>query len=169
MRGCVGRFSVPHALLAAASLLPGFIAAAPAAGQSRRVVDVVTIGDPASDSAHEYAAEGAVEAVAAGKRFRQAQGWMRYSLRVYEDSEVTLACTFTGTEGRRLVFDLIVEGRKVLTHTFVTPSAEPTRLEFRLPQSLTGSLTAIAVMFRGVDGPTPGLIELRTVQEHLER
>ena len=88
---------------------------------------------------------------------------------MYEDSEVTLGCTFRGTEGHSLVFDLLVEGRKVLTHTLVTPSAAPTSLEFRLPRSLTRNLTAISVTLRGVDGPTPGLIELRTVQEHLER
>lgn len=153
----------------AVSLALGSIGTPPARGQGRRVVDVVMVGDPLSESAHEYAAEGAVEGIVAGRRFRQAQGWMRYSLRVYEDSEVTLACTFRGTEGRRLVFDLMVEGRKVLTRVLETHSAEPTSLEFRLPQTLTRSLTAIAVILRGVDGPTPGLIELRTEQEHLER
>ena len=67
------------------------------------------------------------------------------------------------------MFDLLVEGRKVLTHTFVTPSPAPTSLEFRLPRSHTKNLSSISVTLRGVDGPTPGLIELRTVQEHLER
>ena len=134
-------------------------AAAPAAGaQGRRVVDLVTVGDRSNEWAHQYAGDEATEGVIDGKSFRQARGWLRYSLSVYQDSEVTLGCTFRGSEGRSLVFDLLVEGRKVLTHTLVTPSAAPTNLEFRLPRSFTRNLTAISVMLRGVNGPTPGLI-----------
>jgi hypothetical protein len=139
------------------------------AGQGRRVVDVVKVGDPASEREHEFAGDGVTDGVADGRAFRQARGWLRYSLNVYDDSEVTLACTFRGSEGRTYVFDLLVEGRKVVTHTFVSPSSVPMKVEFRVPMSVTAGRTSISVMLRAVDGVTPGVIELRTVQEHLER
>jgi hypothetical protein len=140
-----------------------------AAGQSRWVVDVVQVGDAKSERDHDYAAEGVSGGMVEGKTFRQARGWLRYSMRVFDDTEVAVACVFRGSEGRRLVFDLVVDSRKVATHTFVSPSTTPVTVEYRVPLKLTEGKPRISVMLRGVDGPTPGLIELRTVQEHLEQ
>ena len=144
------------------------VALSPAA-QGRRVVDVVQVGDAVSEQEHGYAAEGATSEVRDGRTSRQATGWLRYTMKVYDDSEVTVACTFRGSEGRRLVFNLVVDGRVAVTHTFVSPSAAPVAVEFRVPEKLTLAKTKITVTLRGVNGPTPSVIELRTVQEHLER
>ena len=103
-----------------------------------------------------------------GRTYREARGWLSYSMAVYEDTEVTLSCVFRGTEGRRLAFDLLVEGRPVKTHAVVSPSSRPASVEFRIPFEITKGLTVIHVTLRAVDGPTPALLELRTVQEHLE-
>lgn len=165
----MGVFLGARARLGAPLVVLLAMASAPAAVQGRRVVDLVRVGDEASEQEHEYAGDGVTEGVIEGRPFRQARGWLSYELNVYDDSEVALSCTFRGTEGRRLVFDLLVEGRKVVTHTLVTPSAAPTSVEIRVPSSMTRDLTRIFVTLRAVSGPTPGLIELRTVQEHLER
>jgi hypothetical protein len=139
-----------------------------ASGQGRRVVDVVRVGDSASEREHDYTGERVSTGLVDGRTYRQASGWMSYSMTVYEDSEVTLNCTFRGSEGRRLVFDLLVEGRKIATHTFVSPSPAAVNVELRVPMSVTRGLTGIRVTLRAQEGPTPGLLELRTVQEHLE-
>jgi hypothetical protein len=141
-----------------------------ARGQGRRVVDVVKVGDSVAERLHDYAGERVSDGpVEDGRRFRQALGWQRYTLAVYDDSEVALSFTFRGSEGRHAAFDLVVEGRKVTTHTFTSQSEVPAAIEIRLPMALTAGRTSLIVMLRAVDGPTPGLIELCALQEHLER
>ena len=139
------------------------------AAQGLRAVDVVKVGDASSEQEHDFAGAGLTGGVIDNRICRQTTDWLSYSMAVYEDTEVTLVCTFRGTEGRRLTFDLLVEGRKIVTHRFEAPSAAPRTIEFRIPFSITKGLTSIHVMLRAVDGLTPGLLELRTVQEHLER
>ena len=140
-----------------------------AAAPGLRVVDVVKAGDAASEREHDYEGAGATVEALDGRTLRQARGWLSYSMTVYEDTEVTLACAFRGSDGKKFVFDLLVEGRKIVTHTFVSPSPAPVMVEFRIPFEVTKGLTSIHVMLKAAAGPTPGLLELRTVQEHLER
>lgn len=149
-------------------LLPAVSIGFAAAGQSRWVVDVVQSGDAKSEREHDYTGEGVTDGTIDGRAFRQARGWLRYSMRVYGDTEVAVVCVFRGSETQRFVFDLLVDGRKAATHTFVSPSAAPVTVEYRVPMKLTEGRTRVSVMLRGVEGPTPGLVELRTVQEHLE-
>jgi hypothetical protein len=139
------------------------------ARQGRRVVDVVTMGDARSEREHEYAGERASDGVVDGRIFRQAAGWMRVALTVYEDTEVTLVATFRGSAGAPIPYDLLVEGQKIPVPVFVSPSMTATRVEVLVPIALTQGRTRITIMLRAADGPTPGLLELRTVQEHLER
>jgi hypothetical protein len=154
-------------ILAIALLVVSTAWAAPP--QGRRVVDLVTMGDARSEREHEYAGERVTEGVVDGRVFRQAAAWLRVSLAVYEDTEVTLVGMFRGNAGDPIAFELLVEGRKVPAPAFVSPSTSPARVEFPVPMTLTQGKTRISVVFRAVGGPTPGLIELRTVQEHLER
>jgi hypothetical protein len=137
--------------------------------QARRVVDVVTVGDARSEREHEYAGQDVVEGVVDGKPFRQARGWLRYSLTTYDDTQVTVRCIFRGSEGQSLPFELLVEGRPILTHTFRSPSAAPVTVEFPIPMQVTRDKTIVSVTIRAVNGLTPGLLTLQTVQEHLEQ
>jgi uncharacterized protein len=145
-------------------LLPTSITSA----QARRVVDVVTVGDPRSELAHDSAGEDVTAGLVDGHRFKQARGWLRYTLATFDDTEVTLVCTFRGSEGQSQVFDLLVEGQKVATRTVASASSASVELEFRLPLGVTAGRTNLAVTIRAVGGPTPRLAALRTVQEHLE-
>ena len=155
-----------RALLRAASLALALAVALSA--QGRRVVDVVLAGDEKSAHDHDAEGEGLTEGTVAGRPFRQAAGWLRYTLRTFDDTEVTVACLCRGTEGRRLTFELFVDGQAAGTHTLASPSADPVLKEYRVPAKLTLGKTTISVTLRGVNGPTPGVLELRTVQEHLE-
>lgn len=132
----------------------------------RRIVDRVIVGDTASEVSHAYAGDGVTTGSADGQAFRQARGWMRYALTVFDDTEVTVAATFLGSAGTTGAFDVIVENHVVTTCTF--RSTEKTTVEFRVPLSVTYGKTSIIVVLRAADGSTPRLVELRSVQDHNE-
>jgi hypothetical protein len=131
-------------------LLLACLGATVAARPDRRIVDRVTIGDARSEHEHA-AAKGA--------------GWVRYALNVFDDTEVTVSCTFAGTTVPR-TFDLIVENKMATTHTF--NSRDSATVEFRVPLSVTEGRTNILVMLKATKGPVPALISLRSVQDHNE-
>lgn len=139
--------------------------AAIAAPTDRRVVDRITVGDTQSEEAHAYAGAEVTDGVARGLAFRVTRGWMRYALAVFDDTEVTIACTFLGSAAAR-TFDLVVENQVVASHTF--RSAKRTTVEFRVPIGITKGRTNIIVMLRATNGSTPALVELRSVQDHNE-
>jgi hypothetical protein len=157
-------------ILLALLLATGPAAAWPSgpSAQSRRIVDVVLAGDAKSEREHDYAGEGVATGTIGDRTFRQASGWLRFTLRTYDDTEVTLACLCRGSDGRRLTFELLVDGQSAGVHSFESPSSEPVLREYPVPERLTHAKGRISVELRGVGGPTPGIIELRTVQEHLE-
>ena len=136
-----------------------------AARPDRRIVDRITVGDIRSEQAHAYAGDGVTDGVAEGHAFREARGWMRYALTVFDDTEVTVACTFAPSDAAR-TFDLVVENQTVATYTF--REAERKTVEFRIPIETTRGHTSILVMLRATRGATPALVELRTVQDHNE-
>jgi hypothetical protein len=134
----------------------------------RRIVDRVIVGDVTSEQAHAYDGDGVTTGVAAGRTWRQARGWMRYALTVFDDTEVTVACTFAGTDDAPRTFELIVENHVVTSYTFRSRSTAPETVELRVPIEVTRGHTNIMVMLHATNGPTPALIELRTVQDHNE-
>ena len=128
----------------------------------RRVVDRITIGDARSEQEHAYAGEDVSSSIAGG---RQTRAWMRYARTVFDDTEVTVACTFAGSDGQH-TFELVVENQLVTTSTF--RSRESQTVEFRVPLALTKGQTNILVMLRAINGSTPALLELRSIQDHNE-
>ena len=136
--------------------------------RDRRVVDIAAAGNAHSEADHGYAGEGASVGAANGKTFRQTRGWMRYSLAVFGDTEVTVACTFLGSAGVPLTYDILIEDRLVATRTFTTPSSTPVVVDFTVPFGITRGMTNVVVTIRARGGVTPALLELRTVQDHLE-
>ena len=52
--------------------------------------------------------------------------------------------------------------------TFSSPDASPVAVALRVPADVTRGKTVISVTIRSGAGPTPGLMEIRSVQEHLE-
>ena len=93
---------------------------------------------------------------------------MRYALNVFDDTEVTVACTLLGADGVPLAFELVVEGQVVATRTLTSASATPSIVEVRVPFVITRGRTNILVTIRATHGLTPALLEMRTIQDHLE-
>ena len=141
------------------------VACLSAARPDRRIVDRVTVGDVRGEADHAYAGADVTSGVSGGRAFREARGWLRYALTVFDDTEVTVAFTFLGADAPR-TFDVIVENHLVSSYAF--RSAVPATLELRVPLELTKGKTNILVTLRATNGPTPALLELRSVQDHNE-
>ncbi len=138
----------------------------------RRVVDVVSVGDPRSEAAHGYAGHDVSTGVVNGKPFRQSLGWMHYTLATFDDTDVTIACTFVGVDSATGVhsrtFDIVVEDSLIATRTVLAVSSAPVVVEIGVPFAVTKGKTNIVVIIRARGGLTPALRELRTIQDHHE-
>lgn len=150
-------------LLATADSL---MAARPFPLPDRRVVDLVEVGNARSDALHGYAAHDDTTGTADGYAFRQARGWIRYALLTFDDTDVTIACTFVGIASGS--YDLIVEDSLIASRHFAAAANTPTVVEILVPFEVTKGKTSIAVMLRARGGPTPRLHQLRTIQDHNE-
>lgn len=150
--------------------------------RDRRVVDTVVAGNAASERSHGYAGHEATSGVMDGKSYREARGWMRYAVTTFDDTEVTLVCTFApavmdSASGAR-EYDVLVEDSVIATKKFGARSAGASEsataspaavVEIVVPFSLTKGRTNVAVMLRARNGSTPALRELRVVQDHNEQ
>jgi hypothetical protein len=154
-------------VLSLALLLGAMATHTPLATRDRRVVDTVHAGDARSEAAHGYWGVEATAGATDGVSHREAQGLMRYALTTFDDTEVTVSCTFAPVVGGPRRFELVVEDSVVATPE-LTAGAEPRTLDVVVPQALTRGKTNIAVTLRARGGVTPALRELRTVQDHNE-
>lgn len=156
------RTIIEFALAAAAGF---FLARVP--NNDRRIVDTVTVGNAESEANHGYAGYDDFAGVVNDTTYRQARGWMRYAVTTFDDTEVTVACTFVGGSGP-LNYDVVVEDSLVASRTFTAQPGASKVVEITVPFSLTKGRTNIAVIIRGRGGPTPALRELRIIQDHHE-
>lgn len=84
----------------------------------RRTVDVVRIGDDASERLHGYKAEKTDGGVYEGRRFRYSRdGWFSYDLKALPNEPVRLMVTYWGGETRERTFDVLVDDTKIATQT----------------------------------------------------
>ncbi|HUC77934.1 MAG TPA: DUF6805 domain-containing protein, partial [Vicinamibacterales bacterium] len=137
----------------------------------RRTLDIVVIDDAGSETAHALRSENAREGYFEGRRTREApNGWFSYDLNVRPDAPVTLVSGYRGSEGRKRVFDILVDGQKVATETLEYHPTEQLDREYLLPEGLTRGKQRVTVTFRAVDGATAGaVIDVRTVVVREER
>ena len=163
----------PRPLLRRTAALAALLAACatvawanPFAARDRRVVDLVAAGSARSEAEHGYAGHDDTTGSIDGRAYRQARGWMRYAVTTFDDTEVTIACTFLGSASGE--FDLIVEDSVIATKHVDVTTGTPTIVELLVPFAVTKGKTSIAVMLRAHRGPTPRLHELRTIQDHNE-
>ena len=87
-------------------LLLACLGATIAARPDRRIVDRVTIGDARSEQAHAYEGADVATGTAGDRTFRETRSWMRYALTVFDDTEVTISCTFVGVDTPRMFWIL---------------------------------------------------------------
>ena len=52
------------------------------------------------------------------RRTREARnGWFSYEVKVAGGAPITIVCSYRGSEGRRRIFDVLVDGQKIATET----------------------------------------------------
>ncbi|MBL0939403.1 MAG: hypothetical protein IBJ03_10930 [Gemmatimonadaceae bacterium] len=154
--------------IALIALLSASVSLFSAETPDRRIVDTVIAGDAESEFAHGYAGHDDSAGIRNDTTFRLARGWMRYAMTTFDDTEVTIACVFTGSRDSTRHFDLIVEDSVVARATLAPTDSATRTLELRVPFDVTKGRTSIAVVLRGREGPTPALRKLSIVQDHHE-
>lgn len=132
----------------------------------RRVVDSVKVGDAQSEALHGYAGDAATSGGLDGLRYRETRGWMHYTLKTFEDTDVTVALTFARADSVSRGYDVFVEDSLIASRTLAT--ADPLQIEISVPFAVTKGKSFVAVVLRARGGVTPRVRELRSIQDHYE-
>lgn len=131
-------------------------------------MDTVIVGEAESEYYHGYAGHDDSAGMSNGRTFRQARGWMRYAMTAFDDTQVTVACTF-GPNEKAAEYEVVVEDSLVAAKTLGVSTAESIVVEVAVPFAVTKGRTSLAVTIRAKNGATPALRELRIIQDHHEQ
>jgi uncharacterized protein len=132
----------------------------------RATVDAVQAGEEGSERDHGFQGENSTTGFFEGRKSRAAQeGWFSYTLKVIPDKPVTLVCTYRGSEGRRRVFDILVDGQRVATQSLEIHPTELFDVEYPLAEALTRGKERVSVKFVAHPEAIAGsVLDVRTVQ-----
>ncbi len=123
------------------------------------VLDSVDTGDDRQETAHAFAHEKIGGAFFEGRRGRVAdEGWFGYDLAVSPDAPMALSCTYRGGEGRRRVFDILVDGTKVATENLPYHPTEFLDVRYPVPEALTRGKSKVSVRFQPHPGAATALV-----------
>ena len=149
--------------------LIGTLGVAHTAAQGVRVVDAVNVTAAGEETAHGLHGDAMTVGETDGRKWRSASGWFSYTLRTYDDTPLTVVCVFAAAAEVGEAFDILADDRKVATRVREPGSATSREFKVTLPLAETAGKSQVTVTFRAHPGaPTARLLELRTVQEHLE-
>jgi hypothetical protein len=139
------------------------------ARQGIRVVDSVDVSSPRDEAAHGFAGEQTQVGETASLKWRTATGWFGYSLRIYDDSPLTLVFVLAAGTGDRETFDVLVDGKKIATVDREASRQKAEEAKVDVPFAQTKGKLSVTVKVQAHDGScTARMLEIRTVQEHLE-
>jgi DUF1680 family protein len=132
----------------------------------RRTVDAVKVGDRGNEKEHNLQGDTAFGGIYDGQGFRASRnGWFSYDLKIVADKPVTLVCTYRGSEGRRRVFDVLVENEKIATQSLEYHPTEMFDVEYPLPDTVTKGKNKITVKFQAQPQAMAGAVfDVRVVQ-----
>jgi hypothetical protein len=139
------------------------------AHQGIRVVDSVDVTVAQDEASHGFAGADTVLGEAAGRKWRSATGWFSYSLRIYDDSPLTLVVLSPAGQGDREWFDILVDGKTVATVDRQAGGQGAAAARFDVLFALTKGKTSVTVKLQARPGfRTARVFDIRSVQEHLE-
>lgn len=130
-----------------------------------RTIDVVDVDNAESEKSHAFHGDATRQPFFEGRRGRETTtGWFSYELKVTPDRPVVLVCTYRGGEGRRRVFDILVDGERVATETLAYHPTELLDVEYAVPEALTKGKTRVTVKFQpNAEASTAAVYEVRTI------
>jgi DUF1680 family protein len=142
---------------------------------AQNTLDAVDVNDDGSEQAHALASAprpasgppnvGRPELDERRGRDARNDGWFSYELRVLPDVTMTLVCAYRGSEGRRRVFDVLVDGQLLKTETLPYHPTELLDIEYPLPEALTKGKSRITVLFKPQTGASTGAVfDVRTIK-----
>ena len=128
-------------------------------------IDAVDPGSEDSEKDHDLQQASSTQPFFEGHRGREARnGWFSYALKVVPDKPLTLVCSYRGSEGRRRVFDVLVDGRKLKTENLPYHPTELLDYEYTIPPALTAGKTGVIVKFQSqADAATAAVFDVRIV------
>jgi len=128
-------------------------------------VDAVDPGSDESEAVHGLEQAGSTAPFFGTRRGREATGgWFSYRMKVVPARRLALVCTYRGGEGRRRVFDILVDGEKIATENLPYHPTEFLDYEYALPAALTAGKSAVTVRFQSqADGSTAAVFDVRIV------
>jgi hypothetical protein len=132
----------------------------------RNTIDVVDVSSEQSERDHAYAGERTSEGFLEGRKWRDARdGWFSYVLKLGAGGPASLVCTYRGSEGRRRVHDILVDGERVATETMYYHPTETFDVTYALPEALVKGRSSITVKFQAAPGAsTGGVLEVRIIR-----
>jgi len=123
-----------------------------------RLLDRVVPRDEASEKAHSLQGENTNAGLLGGRPWRDAPGgWWSWDLKVLPDAQMTLVCTYWGSDVPPRTFDLLVDGQKLATQSLDrSKPGEFDDVEYAIPRELTQGKEKITVRFQAHPGNTAG-------------
>jgi hypothetical protein len=131
----------------------------------RRTIDRVRVNDAASERQHGLQGQNASDGFFEGQRTREARnGWFSYQINVARTGNTRLVCSYRGSEGRRRLFDVLVDGERIATEALEYHPTEQLDREYALPDRLTRGRAHVTIRFEAHPDSTAGaLIDMRTI------
>ncbi len=124
-----------------------------------RVVDEVTVGDTASELAHEMNGENIASGGHLGRRWRHAAagGFFSYDMKVRADGPTDLFCTYWGSDSGPRNFDILVDGQRIATERLAeNRPGEFFDVVYPIPEELTQEKEKVTVRFQPHAGQMAG-------------
>jgi len=133
-----------------------------------RTVNEVHPGEAQNERNHNLQGEKTSSGVFSGRRWRHATdgGWFSYDVKVLPDKPMELLVTYWGSDGGNRVFDIFVEGTKLITQRLQNNRPGEFYDEvYPVPELLTKGKSKVTVKFQAHPGAwAGGVFELRTIK-----
>ena len=128
-----------------------------------QIVDQVAIGDTTSETQHNLNANNSATGQFSGRNWRDANenlsasGWFSYSLAVLPNTQMSLACTYWGSDSGSRLFDILINGTIIATQALTNNDpGQFFTVNYPIPTNLTWGASSITVLFNAHSGYTAG-------------
>ncbi|HEX8343087.1 MAG TPA: glycoside hydrolase family 127 protein [Tepidisphaeraceae bacterium] len=127
--------------------------------EAARVVDDISPGEQQSETDHNFAGERSNSGVFRDRSYRDARsgGYLSFELKVLPDTPQILRCTYWGEEGGRRTFDVIVDGKVLVTQILARDKPGAFfDVETPLPAEMVRGKSKITVRLQPASGSIAG-------------
>ncbi|MEI8288421.1 MAG: beta-L-arabinofuranosidase domain-containing protein [Verrucomicrobiota bacterium] len=125
--------------------------------EEARVVDSVNPGESQSETDHHFQGGDTHSGDFKSRKWRDASDWFSYEVKILPDQPQQLACTFWGSDGGRREFDLLVDGKIIVTQKLKNERpGEFFEATYPIPVELTNGKNTAVLKFVAHSGNKAG-------------